>query len=369
MKQKVLYLALLELLEGDGVSKKVAAQVKAFNKQCECHLCCYENRDSKRYIKVDSQDICDVPNGRSLLYRKQIFKSILKYIQEAGITVLYIRYTINADYHYISFLKSVNKLGCKILVEIPTYPYDSEFKKASLKRNLKHQVEKFFRKWLKNYCEYIVTTSEENEIFNLPTIRISNAVDPDDIPLNVQTAKKKDSYRFIAVGQIAFWHGYDRVIAGLKEYYSHDPEIEVYIDIVGNGHALPELQALTKEYRLEKYVTFHGRKEGQELNAVFANADMAIGCLGCHRKSLVEVKSLKNVEYAMRGLPFVYSERNSDFDDKPYVLRCSPDESPISLDELVNFIKQNTLTPGEIRKSVDSLSWDNQIQIILNRIV
>ena len=367
MKQRILYLALLELLPGDGVSKKVAAQVKAFNKQSECHLCSYENRGSKRYIKVDGQDICEISNANSLLYRKRIFDSILKYINETGINVLYIRYTLNADYYYISFLKAAKRLGCKILIEIPTYPYDSEFKNASLKRKLLHQVEMFFRQWLRSCCDYIVTTSEQENIFNLPTLRISNAVDPDDIPLNPST-QKKESYRFIAVGQIAFWHGYDRMIAGFRDYYKNNPETEVYLDIVGNGHALPELQALVKDYDLEKYITFHGRREGAELNAIFTNADMAIGCLGCHRKSLVEVKSLKNVEYAMRGLPFIYSERNSDFDDKPYVVKCSPDESPVSVDELVNFIKQNTFTPEEIRKSVDVLSWDNQIKTILGKL-
>ena len=367
MKPKVLYLAFLELAKGDGVSKKIAAQVKAFKKKSECHLCSYINSCNKRSFKVDDHTICEVPNRYSLLYRKHIFNSILRYIELNNINILYIRYTLNADLYYILFLKSVKKIGCKILLEIPTYPYDNEFKKASLKRNILHNIEKLFRKWLRCCCDYIVTTSEEDMIFDTPTIRISNAVDPDDIVLNAPT-ENKEFYRFVAVGQIAFWHGYDRIILGLKNYYNNNPSVLVYLDIVGDGHSLQDLQTLTKNFNLEKYITFHGRREGAELDLIFKTADMAIGCLGCHRKSLMEVKSLKNVEYAMRGIPFVYSEQNSDFDDKTFVLKCPADESPIVVEELINFVNNNKLSPFAIRESVHTLSWDNQINIILNRL-
>ena len=47
---------------------------------------------------------------------------------------------------------------------------------------------------------------------------------------------------------------------------------------------------------------------GEELNELFNRADFAIGSLGRHRSGIYNIKTLKNREYAARGLAFMYSE-------------------------------------------------------------
>mgnify|MGYP000644641746 CR=1 FL=1 len=41
---------------------------------------------------------------------------------------------------------------------------------------------------------------------------------------------------------------------------------------------------------------------------MFEQADFAIGSLGRHRSGITHIKTLKNREYAARGLAFTYSE-------------------------------------------------------------
>ena len=73
---------------------------------------------------------------------------------------------------------------------------------------------------------------------------------------------------------------------------------------------------------------------------------------------------MKNVEYAMRGIPMVYSESNTDFDGRPYVLRVPADDTDIDVKLLCDFVKQLKMTPSEIHDSVSDFTWDNQMKKI-----
>lgn len=110
------------------------------------------------------------------------------------------------------------------------------------------------------------------------------------------------------------WHGFDRVIAGMANYYrthtdTHD--YKVYLNIVGFG--VPELVDSYKKdvakHQLEKYIIFHSALYGKELDAVFEQSDMGIGSLARHRSGIDKIKTLKNREYAARGIPLFIQKR------------------------------------------------------------
>ena len=110
---------------------------------------------------------------------------------------------------------------------------------------------------------------------------------------------------------------------------------------------------------------FHGQLFGDELNDVFNQSCFAIGSLARHRSGITNIKTLKNREYATRGIPFIYSEIDSDFEDNPYIIKALPDESPIDVQQMVDFIESHTFDPAEIRKTVESLSWKIQMRRVV----
>ena len=71
----------------------------------------------------------------------------------------------------------------------------------------------------------------------------------------------------------------------------------------------------------------------------------------------------------MRGLPFFYSEDNTDFDDKPYVIKVPANDSNIIIDDIVNFYKSHSWNSQEIRASVKELTWDFQIKKVVDIIL
>ena len=168
------------------------------------------------------------------------------------------------------------------------------------------------------------------------------------------------------------WHGFDRAIAGMANYYrthtgTHD--YKVYLNIVGFG--VPELVDSYKKdvakHQLEKYIIFHSALYGKELDAVFEQSDMGIGSLARHRSGIDKIKTLKNREYAARGIPFVYSETDDDFGHQPYILKAAPDDSPLDIEKVIRFYQSLKTTPLQIRMSIEqSLSWKAQMQIVIN---
>jgi hypothetical protein len=119
---------------------------------------------------------------------------------------------------------------------------------------------------------------------------------------------------------------------------------------------------------MEDYVILYGKKHGDELDMLFNKCDFGIGSLGRHRVGIDKIKTLKNREYAARGIPFIYSETDSDFDSKPYVVKAPADETAIDIDSIVTFYKSISISPEEIRDSISSLSWENQMKTVLNSI-
>ena len=113
-------------------------------------------------------------------------------------------------------------------------------------------------------------------------------------------------------------------------------------------------------------VIFHDQLFGDALNQVFAQSSFAVGSLARHRTGISDIKTLKNREYASRGLPFIYSENDSDFDHQSYVLKVPADESPIDIARIIEFEEQLTITPQQIRQTVEHLSWKVQMQKVVD---
>lgn len=370
MKKKVLFLTFLTIQEGNGISYKILSQVKAFNENgCEAYLMCYKIIDGQRGLYVGDELVYKTQGYGDKLSKANLYKAIYSYIVKEQIDVLYIRYNMTASNSLISFLRRLEN-RCLRLLEIPTYPYDAEFRGSSLAMRLLNYQERYYRRKFKSCLDYIITFVDEPTIYGVKTIKISNAVDGKMLPL-AHVVRQPETLRLLGVANINFWHGYDRIIEGLRAYYSKNTKIKVLLTLVGDGNedVKNNLIKLVKDYNLESYVKFIGNTSGAALDTLFDQCDLAIGCLGCHRKNIVTVKSLKNVEYAMRGVPFIYSELNDDFDDKPYVIRIKPDDSIINIDQLIVDFQSINYTPDMIRESVEGLTWTFQMGKVIREIL
>ena len=358
----------------NGISKKIFYQCDALRRcGAELRLCSLEvGADGSHRRILDGETLENFGHGlRAKLKKRFSYRSVTDYIRREGVRFLYVRFDHNANPALIRWFAHLKKLGVRIVMEIPTFPYDPEYARASRKTKLVLSVDKCFRNALARQVDRIVTFSQYDTIFARPTIRISNGIDFAHIPLKTNVNDTSNTVHLLGVADIHFWHGFDRVVAGLADYYRRPHEKEVIFHIVGGGSrfTVPELREQVREQGMEERVVLHGPLWGEALDRAFEEADLGIASLGRHRNGITHIKTLKNREYAARGIPFVYSENDSDFDAMPYVLKAPADESPIDIDALLHFLDGVDRDPAHIRASIeDTLSWDVQMRKVLDQI-
>lgn len=369
---KALFLVFYGFQEYNGISKKIRYQISALEKcGMDVRTCYYEvTPNGGRQWMINDEVLVDLGKGMIAKLKKRIsFHAIIRYIIKEKIPFVYIRSYHNANPFTIHFVKVLKNHGVKIFLEIPTYPYDQEY--FSVKEKIELYTDKLFRHTFCKYIDAIITYSNDTEIFGKRTIRLSNGIDFNHIPLRNSTKNINNELHLIGVAEIHFWHGFDRLIKGLGAYYNSNPEYKVYFHIVGNMSGKREQNEILtpiKEYGLTPYVTLYGAKHGKELNELFNRADFAIGSLGRHRSGIYNIKTLKNREYAARGFAFMYSEIDEDFDQMPYVMKVPADESPINISLLISFYRSLTISPSNIRASIRHLSWQEQMRKVYEEV-
>lgn len=366
---KALFLIFHGFNPANGISKKIHYQVNGL-KACgvDTRLCYMDETTGRKLRMVDNHVLRDYGSGlKSKLLKRTEYSSIIEYARKERIDFVYMRSDHNANPFTIHMVRKLKETGIKVVMEIPTYPYDQEYESLSRRKFL--FIDQCFRKILARQLCGIVTFSDYPIIFGKPALQISNGVDFSQIPLKRKINDTNHELHLIGVAEIHYWHGFDRLVKGLANYYQTHPSYKVYFHIIGEffgEREKKEILPVIKQHGLEEYIILHGARHGKELDDLFEQADMAIGSLARHRSGIIHIKTLKNREYAARGLSFIYSEIDSDFENKPYILKAKADESPIDIYQIIEFYKRQKLSPEQIRNSILSLSWKSQMNKVLS---
>ena len=284
-----------------------------------------------------------------------------KYI--SGVDFEYIRKPWHMDGDLIHHLKKVKVVNpkCKIILEIPTFPYDNEHHTLSMKPLI--LKDKLWRKQLSYYVDRIATYSDDKEIFGIQTINISNAFDVESTQIANYKSYNPEELHVMMCATLAYWHGYDRAILGLIEYYKKGGTANIVLHIVGNGEETEHFNEMIKKYHLEDHVVMYGAKYGPELDEIYGKCDVGFDSMGRHRSGVYYNSSLKGKEYAAKGLPIVSGVRTELDTDKSFLFyhRVPADETPIDYFDIVNFCNKvyQGKTVQNVRESIRQYAREN----------
>lgn len=359
-----LYIAFQPLVSSSGITNKIISQRNGLsNNGILSDLCYQKDIQGKIFYYINDNPLFCI-GSHSIAHLSLYFRygPIYKYITKNSISFVYIRYFQFATPFFLFFLRRLKRQGITVFMEIPTYPYDSEAKGGVFKKVLQ-AIEQRCRKKFSKYVKRIVTVQNYNYILGIKTIKISNGIDVNQIKL--RDPQKHSGTNIIAVAHMCNWHAYDRIIEGLGLFYKYRQPHVAHLYLIGSAsdNIRNMYLDIINKYNIGSYVHMVGVKDGAALDYYFDIADIAIGCLGCHRKGVSDAKPLKCVEYATRGIPFIYSENNSDFDTAPFVKKVPADETPINVESIIEFYKNNSFEPEIIRNYVEErLTWDSQMK-------
>jgi len=310
-----------------GVATKITAQINAFKKKgIECERI---NLPYKRDLFIQ------------LLRRMPFMPDWYGWnsIDISKWDAFYIRKPYFFSPSFISFLRRIKTENhdAKVLLELPTYPYDDEMKGFfSILLLMRDRV---YRKMLHKYIDRIVSFSAPDCIFDIPTISIFNGIDVSKVEMREPSYDEK-AIRLLCLATFAKWHGADRLIEGIAEYYRGCGPKDITLYLIGDGPEIPRLSQLVRDREIENHVVFLGAMTEAQYKPFFDKCSAAVASLGLHRIGISYASTLKTREYLARGIPFIFSGKIDVFEKAPvdFCLQIPADDSPVDINNVLLFL-------------------------------
>ncbi|MCP5206922.1 MAG: glycosyltransferase [Hahellaceae bacterium] len=278
--------------------------------------------------------------------------------------VIFTRYVpmLKSD-DFLRLMICAGETKAKNVIEFPTMPYDQEHmgNPNGLKNDLR------LRKLLQSHVDGCLTSSMDNDVFGIPAFHFSNKIDVDNFVMSSALySAKTTEIHMIAVAMFSFWHGYDRLLEGLA-FASPEIKNRIRLHFVGIGPEKQRLEALAMQWGIGSHVVFYGMLSGAPLDNLYAQCHVGVGALGLHRKHLFSDSSLKHREYCARGLPFVRSGDDIDFDQAPFNLLVPGNDLPINIDKVASFLESLSAERVDYREIIRAyalkhLSWEDEFR-------
>ncbi len=328
-----------------GVALKIRNQIEAFNQAgLHCEEITFPYRTGKWANIAQRLPFTNVDAVWE--YRKEFDTA----------DFLYMRHPLMVTGAVRRVLKEVKKRNpkVKIVMELPTYPYDKEYETRKFPVALLMR-DRYNRERMQGVVDRIANIEPADSIFGLPVLKISNGINVDTVPKREPVSEDLSTIHLCAVAVFSFWHGYERLIEGLSRYYENGGTRNIVCHFVGNGPELPGYQGLIAEKKLEKHVVFHGYLEGKALDEIYNLCTLTVGSLGCYKKDIFFSSELKSRDAVARGIPSVIGCKTDIFspDQFAYYLEFPNNDSALDFFEIVRF--HDTVYRDGQKKVIDAI--------------
>lgn len=326
---------------GLGPHKKIEGQIQTFSKagiDLELIESPFQESGIVRGNFLLRQIVCRLPF--TYVYSRHIYE---KRFEQAD--VYYVRF-LAGDRAFVRFLRELKRHnpGGRIIMELADYPTT-----WYMNTNIWYRMV-YFPIWIKDklaarkyhkYVDRIAMLKDYKQVFGIPVIQFTNGIVVDEVKR--RKAHSTPTVKIIAVAAMCVFHGYDRIIEGIHNYYANGGQREIELHMVGGknapGNELAKYKALCTKYHLEDKVFFYGEKRGQELDEVYDLCNLAVSSLGMHRIGYQSANSLKIREYLSKGLPIIGGGKVDLFDKNKfdYYYECPSDDTAIDIKRIIEF--------------------------------
>jgi len=356
---KALYLAFVNT-NYEQILVKIDQQFKAIKAICgnaECYVVGINNSNIplEKYSNINYIELKKTEGNQSL---KEYYSASEKIVQRYDPDIIYFRYPFfnHLAYEFVSKFDNV-VFEHQSIVENEISPQEAE-------------IEKKFAPFILAKARGIVAVTNEilkyelsRSLKTIPGHVMSNGIDTASISMMIPHYHPNELHLFCA-SHFSSWHGIDRLIKGFAQFENRS---SITLHLAGEGPEVKRYEEMVQQYHLEERVIFHGRLNKNQIDQITQYCQIAIGSLALHRIHLNQFCVLKNREYCLRGIPFVYAGEDVDFHpDLPFIRIFPANEEPIDVQVLVDFadeIKRHPEIREQERKyAIDHLQWNKKIK-------
>ena len=353
-----------------GITRKVYSEIDAFRKQgyqvyysgyLKDGVAIFDNHDQIVYQK----NFLFKNDSLNHFFRRGILMNLcISFMKKTdfGFDFSFVRYHF-FDRKYVSLLKALKSKSGKVVIEAhstPKFPKDlSIMRYIGIKDSI-------WNKYAKRYVCLVASMSDEENLWGIPVVKISNGIDVSTIRLHNYNGNKED-INLIAVSFESPVHGYDRVLNGIDYYYKNGGSRQIYFHIVGT--TLGSTDNLIKKLGLENRCIKYGPQKGKELDDIYDKCNIGVGCLANHRIGSQFGSALKTKEYIAKGIPFVYGWKEKVLESFKYGLSVELNDTPLDMESVISFYDSlpKEGLPLLIRGHLgEEDTWSYQIKKVIN---
>lgn len=336
---------------GRGVKNKIQMQIESMSNFADISLLYLEDKPVSTIGKILKR----LP----FFSTRRNYKEVFRIIDTPDF--LYIR-RVNLDLKFVKFLWKLKKTYpfCKMLLEIPTYPYKGEMLANNWSFPL-YAKDCIYRQFLRFSIDKIVLFDNHKRLFGIDCIYTMNGIDVKKYSIVNSKPHKDNLLNIIYAGELGPQHGLERIIEGLKRYYERKEKSKetVVLHCAGSGTLEEYYKSLVEKYRLSDYIIFHGYIDEDKLNGLYDKSDLALAPLGMYKIGIHVGSFLKTREYLAKGLPIIAGCSIDVFEKYTcdYVYNVDNNSSIVDIEQIVQYYM------NLLRKYQDRKNLANQIRI------
>lgn len=349
---KLFYLTALDDMDREkcGILGKITGQINSFKKSgIDVYFGHFHGQNTFIIENEKMEKLFDAGTGNTRARLGEIYDKLFCFIKDNDISTVYIRFT-SLDNKAITFYKKMKKRSIKVIIEFYSHNLELEAKKTVV-RNFKNGqivlatkglvsllINKYYFSKLRDCVDRIVTTTKIGDLYGVPTINVINGIDTSSVNVRSKETNEYD-FNIVSVAMISPWHGYDRVIKGLYEYYKNGGEKNVLYTVIGDGEEKNNLEKLVDKLNLKKHVVFTGIKLNEELEYYYNLADIALEMLAGFRRTKGQISSIKMAEYFAKGIPVLYASDIKLYkgEMEKYCFWVNNSDDAVDIEQLIGF--------------------------------
>ena len=317
-------------IESSGITNKLENQAKALkNNSKNAEVICFIPYHNK-ITSSENVTYVNLPKFTpklSLLLKPKFVSAYLKNYDTDIVILRFMHYTPFFWYFF-------RNKHYKLIVEyhtliIPELMNNNRYVIASIN---------FFSKKL---CESVIdakicVTQEilEAEKFTKPMKMISNGTEVANFKKDIFKSYDKKNLSIIFIASLNQpWQGLTRILYSLREWIELS-DVDITLHIAGNISS-NEVDISG----IEDNIIFHGYLDGNQLDNLFKDANIAFSTLALYTKKMQDACSLKSREYLSRGIPFIYAYIDPDIsEDFAYALKVPNNDTIIDFSLVEQFL-------------------------------
>lgn len=330
----------------------------------------YLNEEGLWKNEVKIKNVRPSKVARSLFKMQSYYQAVSSNVNAQDYDLVLIRHHLV----FPGFIKMLEKFKknnpkLKIVIDLPTYPYEEEWKKTLGSAVL--SIDAKYRNRLSEFVDLIIHYGKDHSLFGIPCLQSSNGIIEGEHHYK-RLNNKHSGIHLIAVGKWRYWHGLERVIIGLSNYYRTKQEEEIFLHIVGDGEEIPKYKAIVETEKIADKVIFYGGITGCELDRLLEQADIGIGTLALYKKNVFIDSSLKHRTYCQHGIPFILYNDDADFPHDSDFVYYVPHEGCIEMEEILQFFykieRKEHLSERMMNYASQKLNWKSKMKRVIEEL-